>query len=116
MDQLSKILSLAIGLIVVVTAFAVFSGRINLGGSFPKLFLNNTVKTTPTPSPTKTGFEAVFNNTDKQLTQATKVNKYNPNEVNTPNATSIPATGSPTIMISLAIGMFGLGSYLRKSK
>lgn len=116
MDQLSKILSLAIGLIVVVTAFAVFTGRINLGGSFPKFFSNNTVKVTPTQSPAQTGFKAVFENTDKQLSQASKVNKYNPVDTKTPSATSIPATGSPTIMISLAIGMFGLGNYLRKSK
>jgi hypothetical protein len=116
MDQLSKILSLAVGLIVVVAAFAVFTGRINLGNGFPKLLSNNTVKTTPTPTISQPKFNQLFENTDKQLSQATKTNEYNSSEMSKSSATSIPATGNPTIMLTLAIGTFAMGNYLRRLK
>jgi len=116
MDQLSKILSLAIGLIVVVIAFAVFTGRINLGSNFPKLLSNNVKNITPTPTISQSKFDQLFENTDKQLNQATKVTKYNSSDVKTSSATSIPATGNPTEIISLAIGTFAFGVYLRKLK
>lgn len=110
MENINKLISLFLGLIVVVIFFAVISGRIDLKGKFFKLGKGST---TPTPTP-KTQPIKVTSEVDEgvhlyqkpTLTQAQKYSK----------TTSIPATGAPTIFLPLAFSSFFGGVWLRKLK
>lgn len=114
MDQLSKIVSLSIGLIIVVIAFAVFTGRVNLGNGFPNFLSKSNLKITITPTP-QPKFNQLFENSSPELKQSAPAKIYSDEKIDSA-ATSIPATGSPTEVIALAISMFAMGTYLRKVK
>lgn len=106
MDNLNKTISFVLGLVVVLVFFAVISGRINLKGKIPFI----TKSTTPTPTPTKT-VETLSNQADKISNEK---NSYKSNVIKTP--TSIPQTGSPTLLIPILISGLGSGIMLRRTK
>ena len=104
MDNLNKTISFVLGLVVVLVFFAVISGRINLKGKLP--FISNTKSATVTPTPTKT------TSTDQLVSEK---GSYKSNAmVKTP--TSIPQTGSPTLLIPILISGLGGGLILRRTK
>lgn len=113
MDQLNKIISLAIGLIIVVISFAALTGRIDLSKNFPQLLTSKKIVTTPTPSIESP--KTVLISNDVNLESSATVNKYNLIPGNS-NATQIPETGSPTEALGLAISLIAVAQYLKRIK
>jgi hypothetical protein len=115
MENMNKIISFILGLIVVIVFIAVISGRLKLGEKVASLTKSGTAtKTTPTPTPVTTA-----NN-------VTTTNRYATNTTTTTNTTtkggntvqgvnSIPNTGAETALIPTALSMFGAGMFLRKA-
>jgi len=118
MDSFNKVISFVLGLVIVVVFLAIISGKINLKKTFPQLAGKITLKTSPTPTPKST---AVPTSTTAGSNTSTSINtsgntKYQ-STTNTGKTTSpktIPATGSPTILIPSLISMLASGLYLRK--
>jgi len=107
MDSFNKIVSFVLGLVVVIVFLAIITGRFNVKKSFQGFGTN--AKLTPTPT-----FIAV------PTPASVAVNQTNPS-VNTTNIysktpTSIPATGSSTILLSAFISTLSLGIYLKRKK
>lgn len=117
MDNLNKTISFVLGLVVVLVFFAVITGRINLKGKLP--FLSKT--TVPTPTLSISQPDSVLVNTEtntKSSNQNTNLtgsyNKYK--LVNGKTPSTIPQTGSPTLLIPILISVLGGGLMLRKIK
>jgi len=114
MDSFNKIVSFVLGLVVVIVFLAVITGRFDIRKRFQGV--GTQVKIVPTVTPTKgplafptpTTALAVGN----RIIQPTVIN----NRVNTKAPTSIPSTGSPTIILPLLFSALGLGMYLKKQK
>lgn len=110
MENLNKVVSFALGLVVVVVFLAVISGKIDLrkkitGSSSAKpassgfSLFGLKPSPTPTPTPTLTNIPAA----------STTYNQYNSQKPKT-----IPATGSPTILIPVLFSFLAGGLYLKK--
>lgn len=107
MDQLNKVISLAIGLIFVIFILAVLTGKIDLKSKFPSFFKNTKTTTTntnisPTPSIKLTKAVSYKNNYQNQ---ASSINN---------NLSSIPSTGSPTTTLLFSVSTLLSGIYLRR--
>lgn len=107
MDNFNKIISFVLGLVVVIVFLAVITGRFNIRKSFQGL--GQQTKVTPTPtliagqnlSPTPVSVASGQANTTNYRTNA-----------KTP--TSIPATGSPSILLPIIFSSLSLGIYLKR--
>lgn len=109
MENLNKIISLVIGLVIVVVVFAVLTGRINLRSKIMKLGVKNS-SASPTPSITP-------NSQVKQTPTPTlgyKVNRYQQSVGG--QKPQIPATGTPLILYSSLFAILSAGIYLRGRK
>jgi len=106
MENFNKVLSFALGLVIVVVFLAVISGKIDLRKRIPKLFSRTTSSQSlsPTPKPTMT------------VAPATGQNQYQNNysAKGGSNIKTIPATGSPTALLPILLFSLGGGIYLRK--
>ncbi len=120
MDNLNKLISFGLGLIVVVVFLAVVTGKINLGKNVAKL----TGKNSPTPTKTKTTTSNEINNykdgTSKitpastLVVQDTKNKTTNTYQAGEKAPSTIPATGAPTLLIPLLLSSVGGGVLLKK--
>ena len=120
MDNLNKLISFGLGLIVVVVFLAVVTGKINLGKNITKL----TGKNSPTPTKTKTTTSNEMNNykddTSKitpastLIVQDTKNKTTNTYQAGEKAPSTIPATGAPTLLIPLLLSGIGGGALLKK--
>ena len=108
MDQLNKIISLAIGLIFVIFILAVLTGKIDLKSKFPSFFKNTkstTTNTSITPTPSIKLTKAIsYKNNYQNQTSASNNN----------NLSSIPSTGSPTTTLLFSVSTLLSGIYLRR--
>jgi len=110
MENLNKVVSFALGLVVVVVFLAIISGKIDLR---KKITGSSSVKPAssgfslfglkPSPTPTLTPTPT------KVPVTATTYNQYNSQKPKT-----IPATGSPTILIPVLLSSLVGGLYLKK--
>lgn len=105
MDNLNKTLSFILGLVVVLVFLAIVTGRLNLKNKIP-LFLGKTspaptMTVTPTPKSPTTGTRAGGNSA---------YGEYRMRQ--TPS--SIPSTGSPTILLPLLFSGLGGGFFFKK--
>lgn len=111
MENINKIISLFIGLVVVLVIFGVVTGRINLGGRLPRFLSRNQTTPTPTVSPAA----------EKEAAQKVEPsNQYKNKTARTEEQkgalTEIPATGVSSLFVPLLISSFSLGIYLKKIK
>ena len=113
MDNFNKIVSFVLGLVVVIVFLAIITGKFNPRKGIQSLTLKGKLTPTPTlsvksylsPSPTPASFALNQTNT----------NTYNrTNSVSTKTPTSIPATGSPTMLIPTLFSTLSLGIFLKK--
>lgn len=112
MDSLNKVISFALGLLVVVIFLAVVAGKIRVPGFPWKGSLPATPTKTIAPSPTKT--TAVVSPTPSSSTYNTYQTPTIQKGIVKP--TSIPSTGVSIFFIpSLLSGLFA-GFYLRNNK
>jgi hypothetical protein len=117
MDNLNKLISFALGLVVVIVLLAFLSGKINIGKKINILGDNKTT-TTPTPTPKKI---ITISNTNINQPTPTKTSEYHlynststTAKTTTKTTKEIPSTGLPTIVIPLLFSAFGVGALLRK--
>lgn len=104
MDSFNKVISFILGLVVVVVFLAVVSKRIDLSKKLLPLSQTGTaVSVTPTASQSKGSTPTPTNGYNRYQTTTT---------VTIPS--TIPATGSPTILIPFAISALFAGIGLRK--
>ena len=124
MDSFNKVISFALGLVVVLVFFAVVTGKINLKSKTS----TTAAKTTITPTPTQKnsgGFFGFFKSSTPTPTPTTKSSSSNTEETGdnnvykqnttTSSAKSIPSTGLPTLFIPMLISGLAGGSLLRKA-
>lgn len=124
MDSFNKVISFALGLVVVLVFFAVVTGKINLKSKTS----TTAAKTTITPTPTQKnsgGFFGFFKSSTPTPTPTTKSASSNTEETGdnnvykqnttTSSAKSIPSTGLPTLFIPMLISGLAGGSLLRKA-
>lgn len=124
MDSFNKVISFALGLIVVLVFFAVVTGKINLKSKTS----TSASKTTITPTPAQKnngGFFGFFKSSTPTPTPTTKSTSSNTEETGennvykqnttTSSAKSIPSTGLPTLFIPMLISGLAGGSLLRKA-
>lgn len=97
MEDLNKVVSFILGLVVVVVFLAFISGRFKMGGKLGSIISKQTV--IPTPISTA------------QPTSSPAYNKYGQT---TPAPKTIPATGSPTILFPVLLSGAASGLYLTK--
>ena len=120
MDNINKLISFGLGLIVVVVFLAVVTGKINLGKNITKL----TGKTSPTPTKTKTTTSNEMNNykdstakitpASSLIVQDTTNKAYSTYQTGEKAPSTIPATGVPTLLIPLLLSGIGSGVLLKK--
>lgn len=102
MDNFNKIVSFVLGLIVVVVFIAIISGRLNLGKKLSQM----TVKISPSPTPSKISYYTT-------TPTLTPTGSY---IANGKSPSSIPSTGSPTLLLPILLSGLGSGLFLRKKK
>ncbi len=107
MDSFNKIISFVLGLVVVVVFLAVITGKLNLRGRVPVLTKSTTPTTLPTVTPTPISTLKILP-TPREKTQS--YNRYQK------SPSTIPATGSPTIIVPFLFSLSGLGFFLRGRK
>lgn len=113
MDNLSKIISFVLGLIVVMFFFAVVTGKINLKGKLPIFTKSTSPTVTAIPTPTS-GTNKIVKVTTQGSAQNPTYNNYQ--QKNNPNTTSkIPSTGSPTLLIPILFSVLGSGLLIKKT-
>lgn len=129
MDSLNKVISFALGLVVVLVFFAVVTGRINLKGNItPTTASKSTISPTPTQksggffgffksraTPTPTPTQKPSSITINTNTGESNLYKQNNQVVNSSTAKSIPATGLSNLFIPLLLSGLAGGSFLRKA-
>jgi len=107
MDNLNKTVSFVLGLVVVLVFLAVITGRLNLKNKIPFLSGKNTptptVKITPTPTKLVESNKEGSTYGNYKMKQQEKA------------PTSIPSTGSPTILLPLLFSGLGGGFFLKRS-
>jgi len=103
MENLNKVFSFALGLVVVVVFLAIISGKIDLRRKIPLLSggATKSVALSPTPTGIKT----------KPTTYTSYKNKSTDNKNSV--AKTIPATGSPTILLAAFFSLLSSGLYLK---
>jgi len=124
MDSFNKVISFALGLVVVLVFFAVVTGKINLKSKTS----TTTAKTTITPTPAQKnsgGFFGLFKPatptptpTSKPVSstsEGTSENNVYKQNTTTSSAKSIPSTGLPTLFIPFLISGLAGGSLLRNA-
>ncbi len=108
MDSFNKVISFVLGLVVVIVFLAIISGKIDLRKRITGITSTKSTSTglslfgskpTTTPKPTVTP-------TQKSTSTYNQYNNQIPKK--------IPATGSPTIILSLLFSSLAGGVYLRK--
>lgn len=112
MEDFNKILSFILGLIVVVVALVVIARRYD----FTKKLLpfSSSAKVTVTPTPTGKVISEVVVGQPEVNGQST-TNKYQVNQYqSTKTPSTIPSTGSPTLLLPAFLSSFFLGMRLRK--
>jgi hypothetical protein len=125
MDSFNKVISFALGLVVVLVFFAVVTGKINLKGkSTPTSASKTTISPTPTPK-NSGGFFGLFRSATPTPTPTlkpissikveTSENNVYAQKTITSSAKSIPSTGLPTLFIPMLISGLAGGSFLRKA-
>lgn len=106
MDNFNKVLSFILGLVVVIVFFAVLTGRLSLKKSFPFISTKATpaakVEVTPTPKPVSS------------IVVSPTTSIYQRYQTTTKTPSSIPSTGSPTLLLPFFISTLAAGFYLRK--
>ncbi len=104
MDNLNRTISFILGLVVVIVFLAFITGRLNLKSRLPILggpTVTSTAKVTPTVTP--------------PLTISPSASPTN--SVYHPYPTSIPSTGSPTLLLPILLSGLTTGIFLiRKTK
>ena len=126
MDSFNKVISFALGLVVVLVFFAVVTGKINLKSKTSTVASNSILTPTPvqkdnggffglfkpktTPTPTQKPTSSITVNTSEN-----NVYKQNNQTITSSNAKSIPSTGLPTIFIPMLFSGIAGGSLLRKA-
>lgn len=114
MDNFNRVISFVLGLVVVIVFLVVLSGRINLR---ERLLGQGQVKKveTQTPTPTiKTQQYISPSPASQKAVSKTNTTSYNVKS-KTPN--SIPATGTPTLLVPILLSGLSTGIYLlKKSK
>jgi hypothetical protein len=103
MDNLNKTISFILGLVVVLVFLAVITGRLNLKGKLP-VFSGKTTSVSITPIPSS--------QPTPQPTMITGNNNYQTTSGKTPS--SIPATGSPTLLLPILLSGLSGGFFLKK--
>jgi len=124
MDSFNKVISFALGLVVVLVFFAVVTGTINLKSKTATSASKSTI--TPTPAQKNNGgFFGFFKSsiptptttpkpTSSTVEGSNENNVYKQN-VTTSSAKSIPSTGLPTLFIPMLISGLAGGSLLRNA-
>jgi len=108
MDSFNKVISFVLGLVVVVVFLAIISGKIDL---------RKTITGVSTPKTTSSGFSLFGSKaipTPTLTTTPTQKQNSAYNQYNTQTPKTIPATGSPTIVLPLLFSALSGGLYLRK--
>lgn len=105
MENLNKIISLFLGIIVFIILFVVIAGRLNIGKNFTNIKGGSTSKNV-TPTPT---IAAV---TIKKTIKSTTPKKTSNNRSVT-GVKTIPSTG-PSLFIPIALSALAAGAYLNK--
>ncbi|MEO6508572.1 MAG: hypothetical protein ABIO02_01335 [Patescibacteria group bacterium] len=133
MENINKIISFILGLIVVVVFIAIVSGKFKIGSGLKKIAkikVSPAVTKKPTPIPTEA--VTVSYNNSKQAPKVvvapkttpkpntnTPVNQYqttnSPAQISGNNISSIPNTGAPTLLIPSALSMLAAGTFLKRS-
>lgn len=103
MDNLNKTVSFVLGLVVVLVFLAIITGRLNLKNKLS--FLSG--KTTPTPTVKVT---PTLTKTAESNKEGNTYGNYKMKQ--TPS--TIPSTGSPTILLSLLFSALSGGLFLRR--
>ena len=124
MDSFNKVISFALGLVVVLVFFAVVTGKINLKSKTS----TTTAKTTVTPTPAQKnsgGFFGFFKSATPTPTptskpasstaEGTNENNVYKQNTTTSSAKSIPSTGLPTLFIPMLISGLAGGNFLRNA-
>lgn len=106
MDSLNKTVSFVLGLVVVLVFLAVITGRLNLKNKIP--LLSGKTSPTPTVKITPTPTKLVESNKEGSTYGNYKMKQ-------TKTASSIPSTGSPTILLPLLFSGLGGGFFLKKT-
>lgn len=117
MDNVNKIISFVLGLIVVVIVLLLVTGRLNIfkGGNFFAARGN----TSTTPTPTKVGGQSTKTTpTPKRIAQntapTTQSGGNDQEEIGSGNIKTIPSTGAPTVVLVFSGIILIGGMYLRK--
>ncbi len=102
MDSFNKVISFVLGLVVVIVFLAIISGKINL----KKINITKSASITPTVTPRPT----------IKKEEAATYNQYNSQVPKNTTPKSIPATGSPTVLLPVLFSTLASGLYLRRKK
>ena len=108
MDNLNKTVSFVLGLVVVLVFLAIVTGRLNLKNKLPLL----SGKVSPTPKVTVTTTPTKLVESNKE---GSTYGSYKIKQTKTTTPTSIPSTGSPTLLLPLLFSGLGGGLFLRRS-
>mgnify|MGYP007094564953 CR=1 FL=1 len=120
MDNFNKVLSFILGLVVVIVFFAVLTGRLSFKRGFPFVSIKATptakleISPTKAPTPTPVSSVVVSSTTLSSAFSSKETSSYNRYQKTTKTPSSIPSTGSPTLLLPFFISTLGLGFYLRK--
>ena len=109
MDNFNKIVSFVLGLVVVIVFLAVITGRFNL----KKNLVNLGGKARVTPTATLNVGQNASPTSASVAAGKTKTTDY---KTTGKTPTSIPATGSPTLLLSAFFSTLSLGVYLKRKK
>ena len=114
MDNFNKILSFVLGLVVVIVFLAVITGRFDVKKRFQGF--GTTLSPTPTRMPTQTAKNLLSPVPTAMITSQpySNINKNTNNTIVATKPTTIPATGSPTLLLPLLASSLGLGIYFKK--
>lgn len=113
MDNFNRIISFVLGLIVVIVFIVIITGRFNL----KEKFLGK-ANITKTPTPTITPTRSASPPTPSRYPTATPLitgvyNQPTPTPYGKKPST-IPSTGSPTLLLSFLFSSLGAGIFLKK--
>lgn len=112
MDSFNKIVSFVLGLVVVIVFLAVITGRFNVKKSFQGF---GQTKVSPTPTVILARLPTVTPAPTNQVLVTNNTNTTN-YKTNAKTPISIPATGSPTLMLPLLFSALSLGIYFKRKK
>jgi hypothetical protein len=116
MEDFNKVISFVLGLIVVVVALVFISRKYDLTKKL--LPFSSTAKVSVTPTPTEKVISEVTispNKTKETKTIDNKTNNYQAQLTSTRPST-IPSTGSPTLLLPLLGSGFFIGMKLRRGR